>query len=364
MMELEAPRENLAPSPSFKRDLHKDLLGWYDVHRRKLPWREHPSPYRTWISEIMLQQTQVKTALPHYERFLERFPDIGSLARAGERTVLRYWAGLGYYSRAKNLVRAARILRSKHAGRYPDTWEELRALPGIGPYTAGAVLSIAFGKPYPVLDGNVARVLARLFAVRRPVKRPEVQKNLWALARNLLHPCRPGDWNQAMMELGALVCAPQFPLCASCPLARRCGAKRLGLEETLPVRDPSREPVSLFWTCLWIEENGKILLWKRSDSERLLPGHWSFPEAGRLECIPGPVLCRARHSITHHRITLELRSAGPCSGSAPDNTRWVPRSQLDRYLVSSLWRKAIPNASRKGSLSVGNAWRGPARGRR
>lgn len=321
----------------------ESALSWYGKNRRRLPWREKPSPYRTWVSEIMLQQTQVATVIPYFERFLKRFPDISSLAKAREEEVLSLWAGLGYYSRGRNLLRAARKVSAEFGGRLPETLESLKQLPGVGRYTAAAVASIAFGRPHAVLDGNVARVLSRLFALRGEIKSAGMQKKLWALAEACLKKSAPGDWNQAMMELGALVCLPQpeEPRCPACPLVRFCAARRAGLENTLPRAAARKAPVELSWTAYLVERKGKVLLWKRGAAERFLPGHWGLPEARHLPAaLAGEPLRTIRHSITHHKIALRvLKAAAP--EKLPKGARWTPRSELNNLLVSSLWKKAL-----------------------
>mgnify|MGYP001616850266 CR=1 FL=1 len=295
------------------------------------------------MSEIMLQQTQVATVIPYFERFMKRFPDIPSLAKAREQEVLALWAGLGYYSRARNLLRAARKVSEESGGRIPETLEKLKQLPGVGRYTAAAIASIAFGKPHAVLDGNVARVLSRLFALRGELKSAGMQKKLWALAEACLEKSAPGDWNQAMMELGALVCLPQpdEPRCPSCPLSRFCAARRLGLENSLPRAAARKAPIELSWTAYLIERDGKVLLWNRSPAERFLPGHWGLPEARHLPgALPGERLRTVRHGITHHKIALRiLRAEAPERIPAP--ARWTARGSLKAKLVSSLWRKAL-----------------------
>ncbi|MBI4385997.1 MAG: A/G-specific adenine glycosylase [Elusimicrobia bacterium] len=339
---IEPSEGDLRYHEAAARPLRRKLLGWYRLRRRRLPWRERPSPYRTWVSEIMLQQTQVSTVLPYYARFLRRFPDVRALADAPGEEVLRFWAGLGYYSRARNLHRAARIVARERGGRFPDSLGEALALPGIGRYTAGAILSIAFGKPFPVLDGNVARALSRLFAVRGNARTGPVRKRLWTLAERLLDKKRPGDWNQALMELGALLCVPESPRCGNCPVSAHCAAFKRNLQDRLPETGPKRAPVPLAWTCLRIEKDGKVLLHKRPESERFLPGHWGLPEArhaGR-NGIPGETLGTVRHGITHHKIAMEVRRASPPREGLPPNCRWVRKRELGRYLVSSLWLKA------------------------
>ncbi len=326
-------------TPAEAGALRRPLLRWYRRFARDLPWRRTASPYRTWISEIMLQQTTVAAVLPRYESFLKRFPDAASLARAPERSVLKHWAGLGYYSRARNLRRAAQEITARHGGRFPDSYEEALALPGIGRYTAGAILSIAYGRRLPVLDGNVIRVFSRLFAVETPVQRSGPL--LWKIASELVPAASPGDWNQALMELGATVCLPSFPLCESCPLAGACRARRKGLQESLPRGAARKAPVKVRWTCLWIEKEGKVLLWRRGAEEPLLRGFWGLPESRRLQSRPGRLLRKASHSITHHRLGVEVRESA-LHGPPPPQARWVPKNRLGDYLVSSLWEKCLP----------------------
>ena len=206
--------------PAFRQE----LLLWYGAARRRLPWRDNLDSYRVWISEVMLQQTTVKTVVPYYEKFLGAFPTVADLAAAPIDQVLSRWSGLGYYSRARNLHAAARVIVRDHGGRFPTGPEEALALPGVGAYTAAAILSIAHGLPMAVVDGNVARVLARLLAIRGPIKSSAVRKRLWTSAAVFLDPSAPGDFNQAMMELGATVCTPKSPLCGECPVASWCEA--------------------------------------------------------------------------------------------------------------------------------------------
>ncbi len=318
--------------------MKKALLSWYDRARRRLPWREKTSPYRTWVSEIMLQQTTVAAVAPRFEKFFAAFPHIKALAAAPEEKVLRAWAGLGYYSRARNLKKAAQKIMAEHGGRFPSDFDSVLDLPGIGRYTAGAILSIAFGKPYPVVDGNVMRVFARLFGISEDVKNAATQKEMWSLAEKFIHPRRPGDWNQALMELGATVCLPDSPDCGLCPVSRDCVAFKMGLQDELPVMPARRAFVDLKWACLWIEKDGKVLLWKRSPSERFLKDHWGLPEARHLKTKPGKLLRAERHTITHHKIGIALHEA-QAPKTLPPEAVWVPRKRLDEFLVSSLWLK-------------------------
>lgn len=323
--------------------LRRRLLAWYDAHKRPLPWRRSQDPYRVWLSEVMLQQTTVAAVVPYYERFLSRFPDVRSLAAADEAEVLRLWAGLGYYSRAKNLLAAAREV-VRRGGTFPQEPEALRSLPGVGRYTAGAVASIAFSKRASLVDGNVVRVFSRLFLMRGDPKSPAFQRKAWARADSLVDPKRPGDWNQALMELGATVCLPAFPLCASCPLSSSCLAKARGLQEDLPRPAKRKTPVPVSWTALVVRDGSRLLLWRRDEGESLLPGHWGLPEPRHLPgASPGRVLGRLTHSITHHRISMSVRESGR-PARIPPGARWATPGEAREMLVSSLWRKALEKA--------------------
>ncbi len=290
----------------------------------------------------MLQQTTVAVVAPRYEAFLRRFPTLEALAHSQEDEVLKHWAGLGYYARARNLRRAARVIVADHGGKFPAEFDAVLGLPGIGRYTAGAILSIAFQKPYPLVDGNIIRVFSRLFGIRGRAKDPRFIRKIWALAERLLPQDKPGHWNQALMELGATVCAPMVPACSTCPISGHCVAFRKNIQDKLPLSEARRKPVPVRWTCLWIEKNGKVLLWRRSDDERLLKNLWGLPEAGRLAATPGRLLSRATHSITHHALNVELRQASldQCA-LPPSETKWVPRNEINDYLISSLWLKLI-----------------------
>ena len=325
--------------------LRADLLRWYGKAKRDLPWRKNSTPYRVWVSEIMLQQTTVAAVTPKYEAFLRRFPSLASLAASAEDEVLKHWAGLGYYSRARNLRRAALSVVTDHAGKFPSEFDAVLALPGIGRYTAGAILSIAFQKPFPLVDGNVIRVFSRLFGLKGRAKDPAFAAKMWPIAERLVPASNPGDWNQALMELGATVCTPDSPSCGACPVAKHCIALEKGIQDKLPVPELARKPVPVSWTCLWIEQDGKVLLWRRSDKERLLKNLWGLPEAGRVEATHGKLRASASHSITHHALDVELREAALAGGALAPEARWVPRGELNDYLVSSLWLKLLKRTS-------------------
>jgi A/G-specific adenine glycosylase len=252
------------------------LLAWYDRNRRDLPWRGRTDPWATWVSEVMLQQTRVETAIPYFHNFLARFPTPGALAAASAEEVLAAWSGLGYYRRARQLQAAARELQS--AGRaLPSTAAELEKLPGVGPYTAAAIASIAFGEAVPVVDGNVERVLARFSAEGEPVAKSAVRRRLFDLARSFLAPGRPGDSNQALMELGATVCLPASPRCGSCPLADGCAARLAGASARYPVRAKAPTPRRVRQLAAIVEERGRLLLFRRPDDAGQLAGLWELP---------------------------------------------------------------------------------------
>jgi A/G-specific adenine glycosylase len=270
----------MSPSPRQLAHLRRNLLAWYRANRRDFPWRRGRDPYRIWVAEIMLQQTRIAAVLPYHERFLERFPNVRELARARESEVLKYWAGLGYYSRARNLHRAAKIIVREHAEQFPSDVNSALALPGIGHYTAAAILSIVFDVPLAALDGNVARVLARLFAVRGDLRAPTTWRKLGAAAQTLLPSRAPGDWNQAMMELGETICTPRSPNCAACPIARHCRARALGIAEKLPAARQKRATANVhIAAAVLVDSRGHTLLTKIPGAHDavLFSRLWQFP---------------------------------------------------------------------------------------
>jgi A/G-specific adenine glycosylase len=290
----------------------------------------------------MLQQTRVAAATPYYERFLARFPDAAALARAPEPEVLAAWAGLGYYSRARNLHAAAR--RIAEAGRFPEDYEAIRALPGVGEYTAAAVASIAFGLPYAVLDGNAMRVLARLANDDGDIRSGETRARLRALAAALLDREHPGDFNQAVMELGATVCLPKEPNCLLCPVAAWCEARRHGSERRLPVKSHGAEAVRVELVFLAVRRHGDYLLWRRPAGAGRMAGFWELPEPAQLpESRVGARLGSFRHSITHHLYTVTVFEAE--IRHAPQGLEWVPESGLENIPLSTLARKALALAA-------------------
>jgi A/G-specific adenine glycosylase len=262
--------------------LRRRLLAWYAAKKRDLPWRRTSDPYRIWISEIMLQQTRVAAVIPYYEQFIAQFPTVQALAKAPAERVLRQWAGLGYYGRARNLHRAAKEIVSRHQGKFQDDLEAALALPGIGSYTAAAVLSIAYGKPLAVLDGNVARVLARLGAVGGDLRAPANWRTFVSKSQELLDRDAPGDWNQAMMELGATVCTPKSPKCGECPVALDCRARKLGLADKIPAarRQRATQTVTLA-AAVFLDPQGRTLLVRNANGDgALFSNMWQFPAVG------------------------------------------------------------------------------------
>jgi len=285
------------------RLLHRRLLAWYDHHGRvDLPWKKRRDAYRIWVSEIMLQQTQVSTVIPYYERFLKRFPTVAHLARARLDTVLHHWTGLGYYARARNLKKAAEFIMREHRGRFPRELDAVTQLPGIGRSTAGAILAFAFGQRHPILDGNVKRVLARLHAIETPVNRRDTECQLWALAEHYTPATRVADYTQAIMDLGATLCRPRNPDCPRCPLVRHCRAGASGEPERYPVRTARRASPVRHTTMLMIRDaRGRVLLAKRPPSG-VWGGLWSFPECDTG--IPTPRFCR-------EALGLDVRTGAP-----------------------------------------------------
>ena len=344
------------------KSLRRELLDWYRTHRRALPWRATRDPYAIWISEAMLQQTRVETAIPYYERFLERFPDIHALATSDLDDVLGVWAGLGYYSRARNLRSAAQKVVNEFDGELPDDVDSLRTLPGVGPYTAGAVASIAFDRPEPVVDGNVARVLSRLRGIRDDVKKAPTVRRLWQEAAALAKGPHPGDLNQALMELGATVCTPRAPRCLACPIARFCEAHRDGDAEALPVKSRPAPPRPVEAVVALVLRRGKALAVRRPSG--LLAGLWELPGGEfsgperpaaalrrTLRERVGLIVHRPRrageveHVFSHRRLRLHVYRCERPNGRLRlrdfDGHRWLAPDSLVRLPHGALMRKAL-----------------------
>ena len=289
----------------------------------------------------MLQQTRVEAVLPYYARWLRAFPTMAALARAKDDRVLKLWEGLGYYSRARNLHRAAQIVVRAHGSKLSRTAEELRQLPGIGPYTAGAIASIAFDERVPLVDGNVARVFARVFAIHANVKAPRTLQTLWQLAEDLVPETKPGDFNQALMELGALVCMPVNPRCGVCPMHRVCVARARGLVERLPNRGDKPRMVRVVTEAAFVRRGGRILL-QRRPKDGLLANFWELPLADKQRFRTRGQLCEVQHAITQHRITLRVFACTPIGRLSPNEQwQWASRKQLKSLALPAAHRRAI-----------------------
>jgi len=341
----------------------QDLLAWYKKNARDLPWRSHTSPYRTWVSEVMLQQTQVDTVLPYFERWMARFPDIESIARASEQEVLSIWEGLGYYSRARNLHHAAKIILDELDGQLPQTPKALQRLPGIGPYTAAAIASIAFDFDVAAVDGNIRRVISRLFDVEEPARSTDGEKKIWSLAEAHLPPGQSSAYNQALMDLGATICTPRDPTCAICPVSEHCQARILGVQNERPVKLPRKKVPHLTVTAAVIQKNGRVLLAQRP-ATGLLGGMWEFP-GGTMEkqddnleaCLKreifeelgvevnvGALFGKYKHAYTHFKISLFafrciLEDHLTPKNLASEAVQWVPIQSFSQYPMGKVDRQ-------------------------
>jgi len=339
----------------MKQRIAPRLLDWYRKHKRSLPWRGHPDPYAVWVSEIMLQQTRVETVIPYFKKWMHLFPTVKVLAEASEQDVLNAWEGLGYYSRARNLHKASQIVNEQYNGKLPRDLKELRKLPGIGRYTVGAIASIAFGMDEPTLDGNLRRVFARLFDVNEPADAPVGEKILWGLAREHLPKGGAGDYNQALMDLGAIICLPKNPRCLICPLMEICQSRANGTQEQRPVLKPKKEIPQVIHAAGVIVKNEKVLLAKRP-SKGLLGGMWEFPngqvdgdpaegvesalETGyRLKVQKGEALGIVKHAYTHFRVMVHAYRCEPVSISNNESLKWVKLKELDDYPMGKVDRQ-------------------------
>jgi A/G-specific adenine glycosylase len=331
--------------------LSRQLLAWYDAHARIMPWRVspgdraigvRPDPYRVWLSEVMLQQTTVAAVKDYFHRFTARWPTVGDLAAAEDAAVMGEWAGLGYYARARNLLKCARAVVADHGGRFPDTREGLLTLPGIGPYTASAVAAIAFDLPATVVDGNVERVMARMFSVLTPL--PAAKQELTALAEGLTPQARPGDYAQAVMDLGATICTPRSPACGICPWVHSCEARRAGIQAELPRKLPKADK-PLRRGTLWLGHQKGALLLERRPDRGLLGGMLGIPGDG-WDGAGGPAPADAawqevgevRHTFTHFHLILRVLVA-PVPGPA-DRGQWLPRAAFRPADLPTVMRKA------------------------
>jgi len=363
------PLDSLSPTPRQCEAFREALIDWYDEHKRSMPWRETEDPYRIWVAEIMLQQTRVDTVRDYYPHFLDAFPTVEALAHAERDAVLKQWEGLGFYARARHLHEAAQHVVDEHNGTVPDTMDAIRDLKGVGPYTAAAVLSIAYQKPHAVLDGNVKRVLTRVFTVEDDATSTATERALRRLANELLPPRRPGDFNQAVMELGALVCTPRTPHCDRCPLHEVCQAHAAGTEEDYPVT-PESEPVPHHDIAVGLVFDGDQLLIQRRPDEGLLGGLWEFPGGKQEEGESLEEACRRElkeelgidvaiespfytlsHAYSHFKITLHAFRCRIGSGTPTAREdqpfRWVGIDELDDYAFPRANRRLIEELHRR-----------------
>jgi A/G-specific adenine glycosylase len=346
----------------LRRRVRRRLLAWFETARRDLPWRRGRDPYHIWVSEVMLQQTTVAAVVPYFERFLAAFPTLSALAAAPEQDVLRLWEGLGYYRRARDLHRAARQLAAAGADTIPDNPEVVRQLPGMGRYTLGAVLSQAFDRRLPILEANSLRVLCRLFGRRDDPRRGPAQRWLWQVAEDLLPAKRVGDFNQALMELGALICTPAAPRCGECPLAADCVARRLGLQAAIPAKAPPPAITEVREAAVVIRRGDKVLLVQRPETASRWANLWEFPhgplgkgesyeaaalrlarDLAGLDVALGPELLTVRHGVTRYRITMACFEAESAAGEFRSDFysegRWVAPARLADYPVSAPQRR-------------------------
>ncbi|GIM46803.1 A/G-specific adenine glycosylase [Collibacillus ludicampi] len=336
------------------------LLTWYEEKKRDLPWRRTRDPYKIWVSEVMLQQTRVETVIPYWERFIDKFPTIQALAHAPEEEVLKAWEGLGYYSRARNLQAAVREVEERYGGQVPDTLEEISSLPGVGSYTAGAVLSIAYDVDVPAVDGNVLRVLARLFLIEQDIMKQRVRKRFEELAEFLIPPGRAASFNQALMELGATVCIPKVPRCPQCPLQSLCRAYAEGMQEELPVKGKKKPPRPVDLVTGIVRSGDRVLIVKRP-LQGLLAGMWEFPSLEINERVTieenlqslfdrlgqrievETFFAKVEHTFSHIHWNLHAYLCKPILPLVPETEemRWVNVYELHQYAFPVAHTKLI-----------------------
>lgn len=356
------PSNGLAPRQLVA--LRKRLMTWFRTVQRSLPWRDQPTPYHVWLSEIMLQQTQVATVVPYFKRFIATFPTLADFAAADESAVLKLWEGLGYYRRARNAHRAARLMTERHGGKVPQDAVALAELPGIGRYTLGAILSIGFGMRWPIVDANVERVLARVFGYRDDVKSATGQHWLWATAEQVLPRAGVGAFNQALMELGALTCTPRDPQCLLCPLARHCVARRDGVQGAIPAKASKKRAEVVQEVAIVLQDGERVLLVQRPADAKRWASMWEFPHAERNAGEESRVAARRvlrqltslgarlsgemgeiRHGITRFDVRMAAwhgrLSRGPFRSTFYVNHAWITAGQVVHYPLSTPQRRLV-----------------------
>lgn len=368
-------RPRYEAGPAARSGIAAGLLNWYATHQRDLPWRRSRDPYRIWVSEVMLQQTRVETVIPYYERWFAQFPTLRSLAEAPEEQVLKAWEGLGYYSRARNLHAAVKEVAAAYDGEVPDDPGAVAGLKGVGPYTAGAILSIAYNRSVPAVDGNVMRVLSRLFLVRDDIMQPATRQAMEGLAKELIPDGQANAFNQALMELGAMVCTPTSPKCLLCPVAEFCRGREEGAVHELPVKAKAKPPRPVEMVAAVIEHGGRCLIARRP-ADGLLGGLWEFPGGERpvgltweqavhrtiherfgMELELEARLTSVKHVFTHLIWDLQAFTARPATGAAlpaeSETVRWVAPQDLRQF--------AFPVAHQKILEALSAYWAGGRR---
>ncbi len=371
--------------PEWCERIRGKLVEWYETAHRDLPWRASRDPYRILVSETMLVQTTVTAVVPFFERFITRFPTIRDLANADEADVLKAWEGLGYYRRARQLHAAGQAIVRDHGGVIPDDPDALRALPGVGRYIAGAILSFAFNIPAPILEANTQRVMARWLAWPDDIKSTRSQARLWEAATRVVPTRDPATFNQAFMELGALVCIPRNPMCLTCPVATECRARELGLQDRLPVATPKAAPLEMSEAAIVVVENGRVLMLRRKPGV-LWEGFWEFPTVHRdgpdparrlidgcvsteatleatmgLSLQVGPVVSSLNYVVTKHKVRMDVHFAIKDSGDLKPGpghveARWVDRDEFEQLTRSSATRRAVAALLKAGVLTSEGEW--------
>lgn len=340
--------------------IRRELLDWYERNRRNLPWRKDREPYKIWVSEIMLQQTRVDTVIPYFQRFIDQFPTLNDLALASEEQVVKAWEGLGYYSRVKNLHAAAKEVSANYGGRVPDDLKTISQLKGIGPYTAGAILSIAYNQPVPAVDGNVMRVFSRLFRIMDDITLVSTRKKMEHITMQLIPTEVPGDFNQALMELGALICTPSSPQCLFCPLRSVCNAYAEGVEEELPRKKKSKPPKQMNMVMGWLVYDQRALIEKRPD-EGLLAGMWGLPtiqytekeepiskfdsfcDTNGFHVTNVKVTGNFEHIFSHQhwKVTVVQGEVAHLTKPLPSAWSWMTAEEINQKAFSNVYRKAL-----------------------
>ncbi|WP_134699822.1 A/G-specific adenine glycosylase [Ammoniphilus sp. YIM 78166] len=333
-------------------DFQQDLLHWFERNLRDLPWRQDRDPYKIWVSEIMLQQTRVDTVIPYFNRFIERFPTLQDLAQAQEDDVLKLWEGLGYYSRARNLHAGVKEVRESYGGAVPDSPEEISKIKGVGPYTAGAILSIAYGKPEPAVDGNVMRVLSRLLVIEDDIQKVKTRKRFETIIRELIAKDNPSYFNQALMELGALICTPKSPKCGHCPVQTHCQAQEAGVQGNLPVKGKAKPPKPVQVSVAFVSDGEKFLIRKRPE-QGLLAGLWELPNVEgeqvelenhlvdnhHLEVAGGGQLFHHQHTFSHLQWEMDVYAYRAVKAPLEIEAHWITWEQIQNYTFPVSYQK-------------------------